>query len=343
MAMGDVTDSIYDLTTPPTSDIVINLSLKCPLKCSHCCYSSDMSFTEELSADDVISVIEQSHRIERLKSVHFIGGDPFLHQATMLAATRAAHRRGLSVKATTSAYWASSIERAARVLAPLVEAGLGEITISYDDEHAAFVRLAWIGHAVEAAGRAGLDVRLAVVVGPNSRIRAHNLRQDLGLQDRNDIVVYETRLNATGRAADAGVAADAEAYRGACNSVFRTVQVDASGKIFPCCGVLPHHDALSIGRLSDVGLAESVARARADPLLRWINLVGPVQILVDITSDSPEPIEAGRFNGICAACDTLFTDPALLALARARATEREDWLDAAGAARYLFDRACEAR
>lgn len=326
-AHADTGPTRADATAP--RELVINLTLRCPLKCSHCCFSSDMFQEGHLSLADVNLAITQAARLEGLEIVHFVGGDPFLHTDIMAGAIRHARDIGLGAGATTSAYWAKTPERALAVLAPLVEAGLTELTVSYDDAHAEFVRLSSIDAAVRAALALGVTLRVAVVADPGARLTAAVLRQRLGLAGRPDVKVYETGVNSTGRAAEQGSGTPAErarqdqAYRGHCKSVLRSITVNRDGNIMPCCGVLPHHDTLHIGNIHAGGVGEAVSAAYADPLLKWIAFEGPVAILADVTAADPVPLRPEDFDGICTACDRIFGNPEMLARVRERAREQE--------------------
>jgi len=300
-------------------ELVINVTLRCPLKCKHCCFSSDMFQHGHLALDDALLAIRQAAHIGGIEIVHFVGGDPFLHADIMREAYAQARALGLRCGATTSAYWGKTAHHSHMVLAPLVAAGLTELTISYDDSHAEFIRIDSIRNAVGAALALGLTVRVAVTIGPDARLTAGGLRDSLGLMERADVKIYETPINATGRASESasltGNAVPSGAARGPCFSVLRTFTVTHQGAVLPCCGVLPHYEGLRVGTLGG-GVQQAVAAAFADPLLKTLAFEGPVAVLEDLG----EP--PGCASGVCEACDRIFRDPAILARARQRAQER---------------------
>lgn len=316
-----MTELHRNATTP--RELVLNVTLRCPLKCAHCCFSSDMFQQGHLSLDDAKLAITQAAQIETMRTVHFVGGDPFLHVDIMAEAFAHARAAGLSCGATTSAFWAKSRERADSVLARLVEAGLTEITISWDDSHAQFVRLSWIDNAVQAALALGLVARVAVTVLPGATLTAAVVRERLGLTDRPDVNVYETPVNGTGRAAERELTSSTGPAQkpaiGACHSVLRSFTVTHEGDIHACCGVLPHYEGLRVATLSEGGIGAAVERAYRDNFLKWLSFEGPGAVLKDLRGDDP-----ASYSGVCEACDHLFRDPALLARARQRADERGD-------------------
>jgi MoaA/NifB/PqqE/SkfB family radical SAM enzyme len=308
-------------------ELVINLTLRCPLKCSHCCFSSDMTKVGHLPLADVERAISQAARLDSIEIVHFVGGDPFLYPDVLAAAMAHAAAEGLLCGVTTSAYWAKTPERALESLDRLCRAGLSEITLSYDDAHAAFLAPHFVANALSAALSLGLRARIAVVVEPQSTITAEWIIATLGVNPQQ-VQVYETAINSTGRAAESDAdtrnqrGAQRGVYRGPCHSMLRAITVDHDGGVRPCCGVLPHRDGLSIGNIRATDVDAAIRAAYDNLLFKWIAFEGPVAILVDVTADDPQPLSPMEFDGICTACDRIFGDPDMLARVRRRAAEQ---------------------
>ncbi|WP_354119830.1 radical SAM/SPASM domain-containing protein [Bradyrhizobium sp. LA6.12] len=333
MAFGAQFLSDFRAARVTPTNLVLNVTLKCPLKCSHCCFSSDMFHGGHLSAADVHRCIQQAAQIPSMEIIHFVGGDPMLHADIVADAVALAASLGLRAGITTSAFWAKSPARATAAVRQLRAAGLTEMTLSYDDPHAEFVPLNFIANAVAAARECGLLLRIAVVVEAGSKITAASLRADLGLQDEPGINIYETVANSTGRGegtdedTQAGRVRHASAYRGPCESVLHTVTVDHEGGIRPCCGVLPHYDSLKVGHIAKEGIEAAMQAAADDPLYRWIRLEGPVAILAAVTAADPVPMRVEDFDGICTACDRIFRSPELLARVREAAEARRGQIE----------------
>ena len=311
--------------------LVLNLTLQCPLRCGHCCYRSDMGQHGCLDLAAACRAIDDAARMDSVQQVSFVGGDPFLVPDLMRQALQHARSHGLQGTATTSAFWARSAARARAMLEPLVQAGLGELVVSYDDAHAEFVPLRNVENAVAAAREFSLRLYVAVTLDAGARIDAAYLRQLLHIAENDPReTVYEVLVNATGRAADNDAAQaaaarreDSRVYRGACHSALQNIQVTHTGQILPCCGVLPHDARMVIGDVSRGDRVDAaVAAAYQDPLWNWIALEGPVQVLVQATAGSEQPLAATDFDGICSACSRLFGSPELLAAARAAAQRK---------------------
>lgn len=301
--------------------LVLNLTLQCPLKCGHCCYSADMGMQDCIGLDEALRAIDQAAMLDTLRQVQFVGGDPFLKTDLMRECLLHARKLGLSGSATTSAYWARTSARALAVLEPLAQAGLNEIVISYDDAHAEFVPVRNVVNAVNAARALALRLYVAVTIDAHARIDARYLRELLGIAEHHPReTVYEVVVNDTGRATAEHRETrkhDPRVHRGACQSVLQNVQVTHDARVLPCCGVLPHLDSMVIGQLRQGDRVDRALTAAYDDLLwAWIALEGPVQILVETTRDAPDACAAEDFDGICAACERLFSSPDLLRRAR---------------------------
>ena len=295
-------------------ELVIHLTLQCPLRCAHCCVDATMSRSGHLDESAVLAAIDDAALIDGLERVSFAGGDPFLHVGIMEAAVRHATARGLRSGAVTSAYWATSSEKALAVLRPLVEAGLDRLTLSYDDAHAPFVSAQKIVDAYEAARTLNIEILISVAVEPGAKITVEWMRRLLSPLPEARVVFIESVINSTGRAAVEATTEQREGrrrhdgvYRGPCTSVFRQISLHEDGAVTPCCGVIPTRDRLRVGTIERDSIRSSTDRALRDPLFRWIAFEGPVEILKQITRGTATPMNDDDFDGICHACDVLFT------------------------------------
>jgi hypothetical protein len=276
-----------------------------------------MTQAGHLSEAQTQQAIDQAAQIQSMERVNFVGGEPFLHSGILASACRRAREHGLRASATTSAYWATTEARAIEVLAPLAEAGLDRIIISYDDPHAAFLREKNITNAYRAARTLGVFAKIAVVVEPGCRIDKNYMASLLGIPIEGDETgeIYETTTNSTGRAREDVSEEQFEkrrlagnVYRGPCFSILRQISVLPTGQITAGCGVIPFRPQLQIGNLNDDSIGSAVAGAYQNWLHKWIAFEGPVAILEEITAGTEDEVTAETFDGICQACDILFTN-----------------------------------
>jgi MoaA/NifB/PqqE/SkfB family radical SAM enzyme len=302
------------IVTP--NELVFNVTYRCPLRCSHCCFSSDMDQHGHLDGALMAQAVSDAAAQENLERIDFVGGDPFLHPELIEQTLQRSKAHGIAASVTTSAYWATTPERALRALQPLAEAGLERIIISYDDMHAEYLPVKHVVNAYQAARRLDLDVYVAVVVVPGGTIDSAFIYRSLQLSPGLDpkLKVYETAVSSTGRANESAdeetLAARRRApnvYRGPCHSALRQFSITPAGKVLPCCGVLPFHDKMVVGDLAVEPVTDAMARAYDDAAMKWIAFEGPVALLRQITADTERPLRDEDFDGICHACDVLFS------------------------------------
>jgi MoaA/NifB/PqqE/SkfB family radical SAM enzyme len=310
------TPSMKNHTSP--QEIVIHLTLRCPLKCAHCCFSSDMFQEGHLDLTSVLRVIEEAASVPTIERINFVGGDPFLHQDIMEEAFRHASSMGLQCSATTSAYWAPSAEKALKILSSLAESGLSRIILSYDDPHAEFVSEHKIVNAFQAARALNIETYIAVTVEPGAKINREYMERLLGIPPDgiDHVKVYETAINSTGRALEETTKEQINsrrtnelAYRGPCISILRQISIHSDGKLVPCCGVIPFREGLQMGDIFSDSLDASLSQAYDNTIFKWIAFEGPVAILRQITASTANPLRDEDFDGVCNACDVLFSNP----------------------------------
>ncbi len=301
-----------------TQELVIHLTLRCPLKCAHCCVDADINKSEELQHNTVLASIANCSQIPTINKVSFTGGDPFVARRTLEAGIRQATSQGLFTSVVTSAFWAKTAKRADRIIQTLQAAGLKEIMLSYDDSHAEYLAESFIINAFNAAAEAGLIIKVNVVREPNDTIDKAYLTNMLDPDNRyhKQLKIFETAVNSTGRAKEdestqtrQDRAASDQVYRGPCNSVLRHISAQSDGNWVPCCGVIKPPKALHKGEVASTSLASVVEQAHQDPILQWLAYEGPVAMLKQITANTSEPLEDADFDGICHACDRLFNEP----------------------------------
>ena len=241
---------------------------------------------------------------------------------------------GLKTHVVTSAYWAISTEEAGRQLETVGQGGPDELCISYDDSHAQYVKFERIGHAYRAAIARGIKVRFLIAQEPGSVINADWMRREvakIGNYDPDLTSFTVGALLSTGRSSAtstltqiASRAASTEKYLGPCPIVFRRLAVNPDGNMLACCGTVPFYEDLCIGNVKTHTLSDAVARMYDNLLLRWIAFEGPVEVLKTVTAGDSKPLTDENFEGICQACDSLFSNPALRARAYAAANEERE-------------------
>jgi hypothetical protein len=284
-----------------------------------------MTKTGALELETVKTAIDEASRLPTVNSVGFTGGDPFLLADIVAGGLAYAKDKGLTTRVVTSAYWATKLQRAIDKLRPLVEAGLDEICLSYDDSHVAFIKEDNIVNAYRAAEHFGIKTTIYMSTDVNDRIDGDYVRRRLDATELTNprLLIIESKVTSTGRAEASSTptlrqqrAERGGTYRGPCPSMLRQPSVTPTGKILPCCGTIPFREGLCIGEVGIDSIDQAMIAAYHDDLYKWIAFEGPVSVLLQITADTDAPLRETDLDGICHACDVLFSSPKYLALAR---------------------------
>lgn len=314
--------------------LALHLTYRCPLQCAHCCVDAGPTKRTELQAEQIKTLIRQAALDCKVQGIGITGGDPFLVPELAALAVTEAKSHALRTHVVTSGYWAKSMQEAGERIDAIGQGALDELCISYDDSHAQYVKFERIGYAYRAAMIRGIKVRFLLTAEPGSVIDSEWVRGRIEkLENYNAGLTTFTcgAVVSTGRAFVTSTTAlrasrtgSQDKYLGPCPIVFRRLAVNPDGNMLACCGTVPFYSDLCIGNVSTHTLSEAVVGMYNNLLLRWIAFEGPVEVLKTVTASDSNPFTEDNFEGICQACDLLFSNPTLRARAYAAADEQAD-------------------
>ena len=184
--------------------LVLQIGLKCPLRCKHCSVYAGPARREALSGDVAQAVVTDFAALPSAKVVAITGGEPFLDLVQLRELLgRVATFSQLHSYVITSAHWATSLEEARRVLRPLPPISL--LMVSADQYHEEFVPRSRLRNAIVAAREAGSDVVLSIAHHGAGDDYAPKMRLYLGEEIWTDIETDVVRVMPTGRAKNHGI------------------------------------------------------------------------------------------------------------------------------------------
>jgi len=133
------------------------VTYRCTYACDHCFVWGSPDAEGTMTLAQLTSAIDQAAECG-IGSVYFEGGEPMLAYPIVLAAAAHARRRGLEWGMVSNCYWATSVEDAKVWLAPFVDLGISDLSLS---SYAYFVEDAdeeCLRNAVLAARELGLPM-----------------------------------------------------------------------------------------------------------------------------------------------------------------------------------------
>lgn len=247
----------------------------CNIACRHCYNNSGPDWkASRLALERMLDIVAQmpAAGIERL---NLTGGEPFLYPddlEALIAAGRAVKLRGISIY--TNGFWATTRERAIRVLERLAAAGFMQgledhLKVSsgvYHEEFIAFDRVLTLARAYHAMF--GHPLRVDFELPAEDGVAACNAeeRARAAATDEQTFQLLIRRVAPLGRARDLGrpekrIALDP------CTAINQIV-FDPDGAARPCCGLNNENHGVVIGGMGAHDLKDLVKRMQNDPILQ---------------------------------------------------------------------------
>uniref|UniRef100_Q01Z17 Radical SAM domain protein n=1 Tax=Solibacter usitatus (strain Ellin6076) TaxID=234267 RepID=Q01Z17_SOLUE len=317
---GGVTSALKTLSIMPT--------FTCPAACADCASLSSPRDRTNVRQEAVLAAIREARELG-FYNVVFTGGEATLRWKDLLEGIRLARSLDFPVRLVTNAHWAHDPERATQGIGELLEAGLTEINYSTGDEHARFIPVERVLHAIAAATARGLHVVVVVELRAErlvtrAALEGHPLYALLSSGQKEKIRVLESPWMPlepyTVERYPEGVAIDRRnlAWRPGCDNLMQTYTLQADGRIGCCCGIgMRRIDELNVGNVSDDRpLHRAIEEAENDFLKLWIRWKGPERVLAWAASIDPAIRWEGMYAHHCQACARVYRDPRVAAVIR---------------------------
>ncbi len=313
------------------AQLVLTLAYGCNMRCPHCFIGEKLDDHEtRLSYDDAVQIIESAARLQTIRSVAFVGGEPFLFYKLMLRIAAYVHRHyHCDLNVTTNASWAKTANQTEKLLDPLHALGLRWLMVSLDSYHLEYGTFECVAYCLARAQELGINAAAQVIArrgAPGVVEYKSMLREQI---DVERVRWIESPCSALGNAQTMLEDDDLEWHEdvpeGGCNAG-EILNIQPDGGIKPCCGAGLMAPRLSLGNARRESLAGAVWRAEADPIINsLIAEQGPRGLARSLR-------EAGRgdlverhapFTDACHACHSFLTDPETLEVLESLVRGRE--------------------
>lgn len=307
--------------------IILQLGLRCPLRCKHCSVFAGPRRPEIMTPALVQRIISDfaSHTSDGL--VVLTGGEPFALDDLLNVALKEIHNhQHLQSLVITAAPWATSASAAQERLLALPPISL--MTVSADAYHEEFVPLSNVAHAVTAAHALGRDVVVTIGVSGADDSYVDRVRDSISSSVWEGIEVDVTQVMPTGRARAAGIGrfatTPAALPEGACDLLGTPVVVH-NGNVVACCQIDATNDAqrssrseFVIGNAATDSYADLRSRVERDVLFQALRVWGPAELVRLLAADGVSIPLKSHYDGICFLCRDLLGNPDAVAALRSR-------------------------
>jgi pyruvate-formate lyase-activating enzyme len=289
----------------PIQMVNFRFTYHCNIACRHCYNNSGPHRkAERIPLETMLEIVAQMPETG-IRRLNLSGGEPFLYQDDVLALVAAGRAAGLDVISIyTNGFWASTDERAARILERLEQRGFmrksgDHIKVSggvYHQEFIAFDRILILARNYYA--RFGQPLLVDIELPPGSSAMEEDIRHRItaaGLTDR--VKLYIRRyVSPIGRAEGVQEIQNGVTDTPPCGTI-NQIAFDPDGSVRPCCGASNEHHGIIIGRSGEhlKNLAKSMQN---DPILQFI----ATRRMGEIFAYVPAAPKKDGYGGRCHLC-----------------------------------------
>lgn len=301
--------------------LVLTLGYRCNMVCKSCFIGDKLNdHATQLSYDEAVEIIERAARLQTIRTVAFVGGEPFIFYKKMLRIAAYIHQHySVPLNVTTNGTFAKSEAQARQLLQPLHDYGLRWLMLSLDPYHLENMDFEAAKNCLKVSLELGIDTSVQIIQrngAPGAKEYSSMMSGDV---DVANIDWIENPCSSIGNAATMLNSADLvwhdEIPKGGCNAgEYLNIQPD--GEIKPCCGAGLMAKRLSIGNAKTDNLDEVVLRAEVSALLNsLIAHQGPRGLAKMLTDAGRADLvkKHAPFTDACHACHAFMSDPECVA------------------------------
>jgi len=254
---------------------------QCIFSCDHCFVHGSPEAKGVMTISSIGKILEEAKEVGSIDWIYFEGGEPFLYYQTLICGLQNAKSHGFKIGIVTNSYWATSVEDAKEWLAPILEIGISDLSISDDPYHYGENETNLADNAFKAAKELGL---------PASRISIKDPRKYLSEMAWKGKPVVEGRVLFKGRAVEKLTEGlprrNWSEFNKCLNEDFSNqtrVHVDPFGHVHVCQGI-------SIGNIQGSSLKELLIKFSPEkhPILSPIIRGGPAELVREYNVEHEE-------------------------------------------------------
>lgn len=301
------------------------LTQRCNAACTHCATSCGPDKSAALSKAQIFRMMEEAAQVHDGHKLVFAisGGEPFLDFPLLVEVVEHGALLGGEVTCVTNGYWASSDEKARRMLARLKAAGLSRIAVSSSRFHQDFVKFARVQRALLLAQEAGIEAVLKYAKTRSDEARAAEAEgwaKGAGIS-RSEPFPVLPYLREGAALRESEYLSDPGLPEGGCPIPSVTVRED--GTAYSCCAPGGFVEFLALGNAIEEGVAKVQRRFLLNGRQRLLRERGPIHFARAIEAAGGRSLLRDSYAGVCDLCSHICTDPVLSAIAAAESDQYE--------------------
>lgn len=322
----------------------MQVTYQCNVECKHCGPYCGPREYDWMTVDEMKDLITQAGELGALNVV-FTGGEPTLMRKDLITLLNFI-RDETPIKSTrmvTNGKWATSYDRAHRLLKEWKEAGLDEINVSCGEYHQEFIPIKDVATAFKAAR--DLDFMTVLLAGEFLRAGKGKMTPKMFMDAIGEELLPPELMSPYVNSCHGMSAGSAMNYgRGkehirvedvlfqaetsipsVCSDVLTAITVHPNGNTTACCGVMVREESLlNIGNWREQRLRPMLEAAHQDVVLNWIRYLGLHDLKRWLKSKDPSIEFRDKYINVCDLCAEIVFDKRCQELLNAQADERAD-------------------
>jgi len=283
------------------------------MSCPHCIVEAGPHRKEEMPLEDAINWILEAKKYKNgyIVGLALTGGEPFQNLDKLSRISQTADELGFTVSAVTNSFWASSKERANKIIQKV--SGVRALGFSTDEYHQKAVPIEYVENAIWAAK---MNLRLYNIgvctdnrEDPKFRKTINRLRE---IGEEDNIRVAFTFPVGRGQTCDLSHKTSSEPAEGCCTMAGSPITFP-NGRVIACIGpviTLPPGHPLFLGNLKNESLNDILERAEMNTILHLIRVWGPKKLFLLLKEQHYDNLLPNNYveESICDCCYKLLSN-----------------------------------
>lgn len=295
------------------SGVYISPTTRCNARCRHCIAQDDEPEMLDVKEEDLMKWVDEIHACG-MKTIHFVGGEPFLVQKTLVNVIKHMGELEMFAGVVTNGSWAKTKEVGISILNEMPD--LNFMIISCDKYHLEYIDIELVKNAIEA----GLATNKFIVINTTYIGKDDIDHIQSLLKEYKNKIMFQTVKAMPFHGEESKKITKYEYFQMPTRvSKFCGIGnyfIDCYGTVYTCCQASRSLNTryLELGNLNEESLVTMDQRMKSKPVFQFIQKNGPRGIL-KIFMDSPwkEELEHNTYACSCELCHELLDRPELYA------------------------------
>lgn len=278
---------------------------KCNANCRMCIFSCSPQREEKISLECSKKLVREAKEAG-IKLIGISGGEPFIYFDEIMEVAKYVKELGMSLTLTTNCFWATSYEKAVKILEQVKQNGADHIKISADDFHGEYVSYENVKNVL----RAGRAVNVRIVLGCTVTKSSSRLKGLMNYIENECFgnILTEMGCYPIGRAKE-NIKEEDYIYTNDINNYCREqgmLTVTPTGEVYPCGNICSFVPSRCVGSVYKESLAELIVKAKRNKHTEFICKNG-IKPYYDYIKENHIPVDmTGKYVDTCHACYDLF-------------------------------------